>query len=109
MPDEEFNVLGEEDLTLLSRRFERMYTNHKNARRSSGMCYRCGKHEDFIAECPEAMDVKPEHKHHLRTDHKHRSRDDYKGKNKSERRPRKNGGWCERHRLKLWLLFIELK
>jgi hypothetical protein len=34
MPDEEFGVLGEEDLTLLSRRFERMYTNQKNARRT---------------------------------------------------------------------------
>jgi hypothetical protein len=27
MPDEKFDVLGEEDLTLLSRQFERMYTN----------------------------------------------------------------------------------
>jgi hypothetical protein len=27
MPDEEFDVLGEEDLSLLSRRFECMYTN----------------------------------------------------------------------------------
>jgi hypothetical protein len=24
------------------------------------MCYRCGKHEHFITECPEAMEVKPE-------------------------------------------------
>jgi hypothetical protein len=91
LPDEEFDVLGEEDLALLSRWFERMYTNRKNARRSSGMCYRCGKHGHFIAEYLEAMEVKPEHKHRSRTDHKHRSRDDYKGKNKSERRPRKNG------------------
>jgi hypothetical protein len=34
MPDEEFDVLGEEYLALLSRWFERMYTNRKNARRS---------------------------------------------------------------------------
>jgi hypothetical protein len=80
MLDEEFDVLGEEDLALLSRHFERMYTNQKNARRSSGMCYRCGKHGHFIAECPEAMEVKPEHKQCSRTNHKHRSRDDYKGK-----------------------------
>jgi hypothetical protein len=44
MPYEEFDVLDEEDLALLCRRIERMYTNRKNAQRSSGMCYRCGKH-----------------------------------------------------------------
>jgi hypothetical protein len=56
------------------------------------MCYRCGKHGHFIAECLEAMEVKSEHKHRPRTDHKHCSRDDYKVKNKSERRPRRSGG-----------------
>jgi hypothetical protein len=59
MLNEEFDVLGDEELALLSRRFEHMFTNWKNARRSSGMCYRCGKHRHFIAECPEAMEVKP--------------------------------------------------
>jgi hypothetical protein len=92
MPDEKFDVLGEEDLALLSRRFERMYTNRKNTRRNSGMCYRCWKHGYFIADCLGAMEVKSEHKHRPRTDHKHRSRDNYKGKNKSEWRPRKRGG-----------------
>jgi hypothetical protein len=92
MLDEEFDVLGKEDLALLSRRFECMYMNRKNTRRSSSMCYWCGKHGHFIAECQEAMEVKPEHKHRSRTDHKYRSRDDYKGKNKSERRLRKSGG-----------------
>jgi hypothetical protein len=57
-----------------------------------GVWYRCGKHGHFIAECLEAMEVKPKNKHRLRTDHKHCSRDDNKGKNKSECRPRKNGG-----------------
>jgi hypothetical protein len=89
--DEEFNVLGEDDLTLLSRQLQRLYMNRKNARRSSGMCYRCGKHGNFIVECLKAMKIKAEHKHRPRTDHKHHSRNDYKGKNKSERRPRKSG------------------
>jgi hypothetical protein len=62
------------------------------------MCYQCVKHGHFISECPEAMEVKLEHKHCLRTDHKHRSRDDYKGKNKSERRPRKSGGHRKKER-----------
>jgi hypothetical protein len=91
MVDEEFDVLGEKDLALLSKRYECMFTNWKNARRSLGMCYRCGKHRHFIVECQEAMEVKPEHKHHPRTDQKHRSRDNYKGKNKPERKPRKSG------------------
>jgi hypothetical protein len=98
MPDEEFDMLGEEDLALLSRRFERMYTNRKNTRRISSMCYRCGKHGHFITECQEALEVKPEHKHRPRTDYKHRSRDDYKGKNKSERRPRMSGGHKKKER-----------
>jgi hypothetical protein len=92
-------VLGKEDLTLLSRRFNSMYTNRKNARRSSGTCYRCGKPEHFIAECSEDMEIKPEHKHRPRTDHKYRSMDDYKGKNKSERRPRKSGGHKKKERV----------
>jgi hypothetical protein len=31
IPDKEFDMLGEEDLVLLSRCFEHMYTNRKNA------------------------------------------------------------------------------
>jgi hypothetical protein len=34
-----FDMLGEEDLVLLRRQFERMYMNQKNAQRSSGMGY----------------------------------------------------------------------
>jgi hypothetical protein len=57
------------------------------------------EHGHFIAKCLEAMEVKPEHKHHSRTDHKHRSRDDFKGKNKSEQGPRKTGGHKKQERV----------
>jgi hypothetical protein len=82
------------------------------------MCYRCGKHEHFITECPEAMEVKPEHKHRMRTDHKHRSRDDHKEEQVraeveeewwSQEEGAGDGCRSERHRLELLLLFIELK
>jgi hypothetical protein len=84
-------VLGEEDLSLMSRRFKHMYMNWKNAWRSSGMCYECEKHGHFIAECPEAVENKVDHKHHPKIDHKHCSRNNYKNKNKSEHRLRKSG------------------
>jgi hypothetical protein len=65
-----------------------MYTNRKNARTSSGMCYRCGKHGHFIVE-----QVRAE------------AKEDWW----SQEEGASNYGWCERHRLKLLLLFIELK
>jgi hypothetical protein len=74
MLDKEFGVLGEEDLALSCRRFECMYMNQKNTRRSSSMCYQCGKHVHFIVECSKAMENKVEYKHRRRTAYKHRSR-----------------------------------
>jgi hypothetical protein len=113
-----FDMLGEEDLVLLTRQFERMYMNQKIARRSSGVCYWCGKHRHFIADFPEAMEVKPEHKHRPRAYHKHRSREwwsqeqvraEAKEEWWSQEEGAGDGSRCERHRLKLLLLFIELK
>jgi hypothetical protein len=36
LPDEEFDVLGEDELALLTRRFERMHENQVNSRRNTG-------------------------------------------------------------------------
>jgi hypothetical protein len=35
MPDEEFDVLGEDELALLTRRFERLHENQLNIRRNT--------------------------------------------------------------------------
>jgi hypothetical protein len=43
MPDEEFDVLGEDELALLTRRFERLHENRVNMRRNTRICFKCGK------------------------------------------------------------------
>jgi hypothetical protein len=64
MPDEEFNVLEEDELALLTRRFERMHKNRVNSRRNSRTCFKCGKTGHFFAECPR-----------LNNNDKHKSKD----------------------------------
>jgi hypothetical protein len=52
LPDEEFDVLGEDELALLTRRFERMHENWVNTRTNTSTCFQCGKPGHFIADCP---------------------------------------------------------
>jgi hypothetical protein len=51
LPDEEFDVLGEDELALLTRRFERMHEDWVNSRRNSRTCLKCGKTGHFFTEC----------------------------------------------------------
>jgi hypothetical protein len=85
MPDEEFDVLGEDELALLMRRFERLHENRVNMRRNTRTCFWCGKPGHFVTDYPE----KVSYKHKSRTDGKYRSRCDHKNKHKDERRSRK--------------------
>jgi hypothetical protein len=79
LPDEEFDMLGEDELALLTRRFERMHENWVNSRRNSRTCFKCGKTRHFFAECPKVNNLdnhkskdkarrsKKEHEHRRKT------------------------------------------
>jgi hypothetical protein len=93
MPDEEFDMLGEDELALLTRRFERLHENRVNMRRNTRTCFQCGKPGHFVADCLKKVENKDGYKHKSRTDGKYRSRRDdkskRKNKHKDERRSRK--------------------
>jgi hypothetical protein len=93
MPDEEFDVLGEDELALLTRWFERLHENRVDIRRNTRTCFQCGKPGHFVADCPEEVENKDGYKHKPKKDGKYRSRRDhkskYKNKHKDERRSRK--------------------
>jgi hypothetical protein len=93
MPDEEFDVLGQDELALLMWRFERLHENRVNMRRKTRTCFQCGKPGHFVVDCPEKVENKDGYKHKSRMDGKYRSRRDHKskhkGKHKDERRSRK--------------------
>jgi hypothetical protein len=89
VPDEEFDVLGEDELALLTRRFEMLHENQVNMR-STRTCFQCGKLGHFVAE---KVKNKDSYKHKSKMDGKYRSRRDHKhkhkGKHKDERRSKK--------------------
>jgi hypothetical protein len=74
LPDEEFDMLGEDEQALLTRRFERMHKNRVNSRRNSRTCFKCGKAGHFFAECPK---VNNHDKHKFKDKRKKSKKKDY--------------------------------
>jgi hypothetical protein len=89
MPDEEFDVLGEDELALLTTRFERLHENRVNMRRNTRTCFYCGKPGHFVADCPEKVENKDIYKHKSRTDGKYQSRRDHKSKHKNKHKDKR--------------------
>jgi hypothetical protein len=76
MPHEEFDVLGEDELVLLTRRFERLHENRVNMRRNTRTCFKCGKAGHYFAECPKVNShdkhkFKDKRKKSNKKDHEH--------------------------------------
>jgi hypothetical protein len=82
--DEEFDVLGEDELALLTRRFERMRENWVNTRRNTRTCFQCSKPGHFVADYPDKVENKDNYKHKSKTDGKYRSRRDHKYMHKNK-------------------------
>jgi hypothetical protein len=96
MPNEEFDVLREDELALLTRRFERLHENRVNMRRNTRTCFQCGKPGHFDADFPEKVENMDDYKHKSRKDGKYRSRRDHtsddRGRRRAEARPER---WLE--------------
>jgi hypothetical protein len=94
LSNEELDVIGEVELALLTRRFERLQKNQVNTRRTTRTHFKCAKLGHFVTDYPEKVENKDVYKHRSRMDNKHRSRRDHKHKhrNKDERGSRKKGG-----------------
>jgi hypothetical protein len=89
IPDEEFDVLREDEMALLMRRFKRLHKDRVNTRKTTRTCFQCGKLGHFVVDYPEKVENKDGYKHKSKTDGKYRSRRYHKNKHKDERRSRK--------------------
>jgi hypothetical protein len=92
LPDEEFGVVREDEVALLTKRFKRLQENRVNTRKTTRTCFQCGKPGHFVAYCPEKVENKDGYKHWSRMDNKNRSRRDHKHKHKNKQRLRKKDG-----------------
>jgi hypothetical protein len=74
MPNEELDMLGEDELVLLTRRFEKLHENLVNMRRNTRTCFKCGKAGHFFTECPK---VNNHDKHKLKNKRKKSKKKDH--------------------------------
>jgi hypothetical protein len=90
--DEEFDMLGEDKLALLTSMFERLHENRVNTTKRSRTRFQCGKPRHFNTDYLENVENKDSYKHWSRMDNKYRLRRVHKHKHKDEQWSRKKDG-----------------
>jgi hypothetical protein len=101
---EEFDMIGEDELALLTRRFERMHENWVNSRRNTRTCFQCDKPGHFVAVYPEKVENSDNYKHKSKTDGKYRSRRDPRASTRASTRTSDDRGRRRAEaRLERWL------
>ena len=89
LTENQLEVIDNDDLALLSRRFTRFHDNRMNRNRGHNTCYNCGKPRHYAIECPEKFKQKAEYKQEnhnsSKNDYKERG-NYYKSKYKEEKR-----------------------
>ncbi|WVZ51242.1 hypothetical protein U9M48_002402 [Paspalum notatum var. saurae] len=87
--EEELEALDDDQLCLLSNKFQHLYSNRMSHRRGDKLqCYECRKTDHFIADCPQSRAQK---KYSAVKDHKHKGEytsDKKKGKYKGDQKKR---------------------
>ncbi|XP_012699122.1 uncharacterized protein LOC105913783 [Setaria italica] len=98
--EEQLEILNEEELALITRRFMRFNDNRKNQRRNNNNCFECGKSGHFTADSPD----KNKSKNNGYDYNKYKNKDGTKKKKKYTDREKKEH--CKKAKAHTFIAFL---